>query len=45
MKAYLAQHWGDEAWANVRPPFQPATAEELALASERLAQADFALAA
>ncbi len=45
MKAYLAQHWGDEAWANVRPPFQPASAEDLALASERLAEADFALAA
>jgi len=45
MKAYLAQHWGDTDWANVRPPFQPASAADLAAASERLAEADFALAA
>lgn len=45
MKAYLAQHWGDEGWAHVRPPFQRATAEHLALVNERLASAEFALAA
>ena len=44
-KAYLGQHWGDDGWANVRSPFEPASAEDLALASERLAAADFALAA
>nr|NIS43812.1 dihydrodipicolinate synthase family protein [Desulfuromonadales bacterium] len=45
MKAYLAQHWGDAAWANVRPPFTATSAEDLALASQRFAEADFALAA
>lgn len=45
MKAYFAQHWGDDGWTHVRPPFQKATASNLALATERLAAADFALAA
>ncbi len=45
MKAYFGQVSGDSGWANVRPPFQPTTAAELALASERLAEADFAVAA
>lgn len=45
MKAYFAQTWGDPSWAHVRPPFQPASADDLAAASERLAAADFALAA
>jgi hypothetical protein len=45
MKAYFAQSWGDAGWTHVRPPFQPATAADLALASERLAEADFAIAA
>ena len=45
MKAYFAQAWGDDGWTHVRPPFQAATAADLALASERLAEADFALAA
>ena len=45
MKAYFAQTWGDAGWAHVRPPFQPASAADLAAASERLAEADFDLAA
>ncbi len=45
MKAYFAQTWGDPSWAHVRPPFQPASADYLAAASEHLAAADFALAA
>ena len=45
MKAYFAQTWGDASWANVRPPFQMASADDLATASTRLAAADFALAA
>lgn len=45
MKAYFGQSWGDAGWANVRPPFQPATAADLALVSGRLAEADFAIAA
>ena len=45
MKAYFGQAWGDAGWTHVRPPFQPATAADLALASGRLAEADFAIAA
>ena len=45
MKAYFGHVSGDAGWAHVRPPFQPATAADLALASERLAAADFAIAA
>ena len=45
MKAYFAQHWGDDGWTHVRPPFQPASADDLATACERLTEADFALAA
>lgn len=44
MKAYFAQTWGDDGWTHVRPPFQAASADDLATASERLAAADFALA-
>ena len=45
MKAYLAEHWGDPGWRHVRPPFQPASSADLALAGDRLSEADFALAA
>lgn len=45
MKAYLAQQTGEESWRNVRPPFRPGTAEDLATASGKLSAADFKLAA
>jgi 4-hydroxy-tetrahydrodipicolinate synthase len=45
MKAYFAQTWDDNSWTHVRPPFQVANPKDLATASERLAAADFTLAA
>ena len=44
MKAYLAQEHDDPGLTNVRPPFLPATAAQLATASERLTAAAFELA-
>ncbi len=44
MKAYLAREKNDASLANVRPPFTPASAADLATASERLAAASFELA-
>jgi len=45
MKAYLAREHNDPGMANVRPPFLPASEEALATASDRLAAANFELAA
>lgn len=44
MKAYLAQEHSDPGMVNVRPPFLPATPEQLATASARLAAEGFMLA-
>jgi 4-hydroxy-tetrahydrodipicolinate synthase len=45
MKAYLARERGDDGFVNVRPPFTKASAANLATASDKLAAADFRLAA
>lgn len=45
MKAMLAELHGDPAWATVRPPFLKADAGEIATVKERLAAANFSLAA
>lgn len=45
MKAYHAQEHNDPGMINVRPPFLPAAAEDLATASARLSAAGFEIAA
>ena len=45
MKAYHAQDHNDPGMANVRPPFTPATATDLATLTTRLSGANFNLAA
>jgi 4-hydroxy-tetrahydrodipicolinate synthase len=45
MKAFIARERGDDGFANIRPPFMRASEADLATASEKLAAADFELAA
>ncbi|MBT4906583.1 MAG: dihydrodipicolinate synthase family protein [Rhodospirillaceae bacterium] len=45
MKAYHARERNDSGFANLRPPFTPASEADLATVSERLAAASFKLAA